>query len=71
MNRKMAPHQNRSSSQPPAIGPSAIPTPALAPHKPMAMARSRRSVNTLVSSDSVAGNIIAAPSPITARAAIS
>src|SRR5215831_15238795 len=26
-NRKTAPHQNRSSSQPPAIGPSAIPTP--------------------------------------------
>src|SRR5215510_16372636 len=29
MNKKMLPHQNSSSSQPPAIGPSAIPTPAL------------------------------------------
>src|SRR5437773_1934380 len=65
-NRKMLPHQNRSSSHPSAIGPSAIPTPALAPHTPMASARSRRAVNTLVSSDSVDGNIIAAPSPITA-----
>jgi hypothetical protein len=37
----------------------------------MASARSCRSVNTLVSSDKVEGNIIAAPSPITARAAIS
>src|SRR5215472_16690967 len=71
MNKKMLPHQNRSSSQPPAIGPSAIPTPALAPHSPMASARWRRSVNTLVSSDSAEGNIIAAPSPITARAAVS
>src|SRR5215471_5714750 len=70
-NKKMLPHQNRSSSHPPAIGPSAIPTPALAPHTPMASARWRRTVNTLVSSDSVDGNIIAAPSPITARAAIS
>src|SRR6516165_10834070 len=71
MNTKMAPHQNCSSSQPPAIGPSAIPTPALAPHTPIARARSRRAVNTLVSSDSVEGNIIAAPSPIAARAAVS
>jgi hypothetical protein len=71
MAAKMAPHQNRSSNQPPMIGPSAIPTPALAPHRPIASARSRRPANTLVSSERVAGNIIAAPSPITARAAIS
>jgi hypothetical protein len=37
----------------------------------MARARSRRSVKTLEISDSVAGNVMAAPSPITARAAIS
>jgi hypothetical protein len=37
----------------------------------MARARSRRSVKTLEISDSVAGKVIAAPSPITARAAIS
>src|SRR6516162_11549581 len=66
MNKKMLPHQYRSSSQPPAIGPSATPTPALAPHTPIASVRARRSVKTLVSSDRVAGNIIAAPSPITA-----
>ena len=60
-----------SSSQPPTIGPSAIATPVIAPHKPIARARSPRSVNTLVSSDSVDGNTIAAPTPITARAAIS
>ncbi len=46
-------------------------TPATAPHKPIARARSFRSVNTLEISDSVAGNVMAAPSPITARAAMS
>ena len=62
---------NSCSSQPPTIGPSAIATPVIAPHRPIASARSRRSVNTFVSSDSVEGNTIAAPTPITARAAIS
>ncbi len=62
---------NTSSSQPPTIGPSAIAAPVIAPHSPIASARSRRSVNTFVSSDSVEGNTIAAPTPITARAAIS
>ena len=37
----------------------------------MARARSRRSVNTLEISDSVAGNVMAAPRPITALAAMS
>src|SRR4051795_7032184 len=60
-----------SSSHPPTIGPSAIAAPVLAPHRPIASARSRRSVNTCVSSDSVAGKTIAAPTPMTARAAIS
>ena len=45
--------------------------PAVAPHRPMDSARSLRPVNTPVSSDSVAGNVIAAPRPMTARAAIS
>ena len=49
----------------------AMATPAIAPHKPMARARSLRSVKTLAISDSVAGNVMAAPRPITARAAIS
>src|SRR5436190_18001304 len=60
-----------SSSHPPTIGPRAIAAPVLAPHRPIASARSCRSVNTCVSNDSVAGNTIAAPTPITARAAIS
>src|SRR5439155_458364 len=60
-----------SSTPPPTIGPRAIAAPVLAPHRPIASARSRRSVTTCVSSDSVAGNTIAAPTPITARAAIS
>jgi hypothetical protein len=60
-----------SSNQPPTIGPSAIAAPVIAPHKPIACARSRRSVNTFEISDSVEGNTIAAPTPITARAAIS
>ena len=62
---------NASSSQPPTIGPRAIAAPVTAPHNPIASARSRRSVNTFVSSDNVAGNTIAEPTPITARAAIS
>ena len=45
--------------------------PPVAPHRPIAIARSLRLVNTPVSSDSVAGNVIAAPRPMTARAAIS
>ena len=71
MATKMLPQLKCSSSQPPTIGPSAIATPALAPHKPMARARSARPVKTLEISESVAGKVIAAPSPITARAAIS
>ena len=46
-------------------------TPATAPHSPMARARSLLSVKTLEISDSVAGKVIAAPSPITDRAAMS
>src|SRR6185437_6431375 len=68
---KMLPQLKWASSQPPTIGPSAMATPATAPHRPIARARSRRSVKTLVSRESVAGKAIAAPRPITARAAIS
>ena len=71
MATKMLPQLKSCSSQPPTIGPSAIATPAIAPHRPIAAARSRRSVNTFVSSDSVAGKVMAAPRPITALAAIS
>src|SRR5580693_8213858 len=50
-----------SSSQPPAIGPIAMATPATAPHSPMARARSLRAVKTLEINENVAGNVIAAP----------
>src|SRR5215217_2266966 len=69
--KKMLRQSNACSSQPPTIGPSAIAAPVIAPHKPIASARSRRSVNTFEISDSVDGNTIAAPTPITERAAIS
>ena len=69
--KKMLRQSESSSSQPPTIGPSAIATPAIAPHRPIAQARSPRSVNTFVISDSVDGNTIAAPTPITERVAIS
>jgi hypothetical protein len=68
--KKMLGQLKCSSRKPPLIGPSATPRPAIAPHSPIASARSRRSVNTLAISDSVAGKITAAPKPITQRAAI-
>ena len=71
MNKKSLPHQNRSKSQPPTIGPVAMPIPVVAPHSPMARARSRRSVNTFTSNERVDGNMSAAPIPMTARAAMS
>ena len=71
MAMKMLAQLKCSSSQPPTMGPSAIATPAIAPHRPMARARSRRSVKTLEISERVAGKVMAAPSPITARVAIS
>ena len=71
MKTKMLPHQKRSKSHPPTIGPMAMPTPVVAPHSPMALARSPRSVKTLTSNESVDGNMSAAPSPMTARAAMS
>ena len=68
---KIEPHQKWSSRKPPTTGPSATPRPAVAAQMPIAVARSRASVKTLISSDSVAGMMNAAPAPITARAAIS
>ena len=62
------PHQKWSSRKPPATGPSATATPATPDQMPIAIARSRAFVNTLVRIDSVAGMISAAPTPITARA---
>src|SRR6266536_18303 len=69
MNRNTLPHQNRSRSQPPMIGPNAIPTPVVAPHSPIARARSALRVKMLEMIDRVAGKISAAPRPITAGGA--
>ena len=63
------PHQkwsSRNAAERP--GPARRPTPAVAAQMPIAIARSRVSVKTLVSSESVAGMMNAAPAPITARA---
>src|SRR6266571_2716884 len=70
MNRNTLPHQKCPRSHPPTIGPVATPTPVVAPHRPMAFARSRRSVNTFAISERVDGKIAAAPMPMNARAAI-
>ena len=69
--KKMLDHEKPSSSQPPTIGPSATATPAVAPHNPIACARSARPVKMFEISDSVAGNTIAAPKPMKQRATIS
>ncbi len=52
-------------------GPVAAPTAATAVHTPMARARSRRSGKTWRSIESVAGMIMAPPTPSRARAPIS
>ena len=71
MAMKMLAQLKCSSSQPPTIGPIAMAAPPTAPHKPMARARSPRPVKTLDSTESVAGKVMAAPSPITDLAAMS
>ncbi|GAA2466499.1 hypothetical protein GCM10010273_61880 [Streptomyces lavendulocolor] len=58
-----------SRSAPATSGPAAMARPAVAVHRTMAFARSARG-KVAASSDSVAGMIIAAPTPITARAAM-
>ena len=58
---KIEPHQKWSSRTPPTTGPSATPRPAVAAQMPIAIARSRASVKTLTSSESVAGMMNAAP----------
>ncbi len=55
----------------PTTGPSTIAAPAVAPHTPIDKACSSRLVKVFVSNKSVAGNVMAAPGPITARAEIS
>ena len=68
---KIEPHQKWSSRKPPTTGPSATPRPAVAAQMPIAIARSRVSVKTLIRSESVAGMMNAAPAPMTARATMS
>ncbi len=68
--RKTEPHQKCSSRKPPKTGPIATARPTEPAHTPIALARSRGS-NTFEMIDSVAGMIAAAPTPISARAAIS
>ena len=58
-------------SAPPTMGPRAIDSPTTAPHMPMARARSRGSVNTLVMIDIATGLSIDPPTACTARAATS
>jgi len=56
MAMKMLTQVKCSSSQPPTMGPSAMATPASAPHRPIARARSPRSVKMFVISESADGN---------------
>ncbi len=58
-------------SAPPSSTPAAPPLPETAPQMPSAMLRSRPSANVVVRIDSAAGASSAAPSPCSARNAIS
>ena len=71
LTKKTEPHQKCSSNQPPVMGPAATPMPLTALQIPMALARSRASVKTLVMMASVAGKMAAAPMPMRARAVMS
>ena len=69
---KIEPHQKWSSRKPPTTGPERdAEARGRRPDADRPVARSRASVKTLISSDSVAGMMNAAPAPMTARAAIS
>jgi hypothetical protein len=69
--RNTDPHQKWASSSPPMIGPSETPRPVVPAHRPMARCRSAGSRNTAVMMARVEGIIIAPPTPMLARAAIS
>ncbi|OJU83561.1 MAG: hypothetical protein BGO11_04925 [Solirubrobacterales bacterium 70-9] len=60
-----------SVSTPPSSTPAAPPEPATAPHTPSALLRSAPSLKVTATIERAAGERIAAPSPWTARAAIS
>ena len=69
LTRNTEDQSNHSSSSPPASGPRPIPTAASAAQMPIALPRSAP-LNRLAMIDSVAGMISAAPTPISARTAI-
>jgi hypothetical protein len=71
LTRNTDPHQKWARSHPPAMGPTAIPIPVVPDQMPMARARSRSPVKTLVRIDSVDGMIAAPPMPMKAREAMS
>ena len=56
---------------PPSRTPAAPPEPATAPQTPSALLRSAPSLKVVVTIESAAGEMIAAPRPCAARAAIS
>jgi hypothetical protein len=60
-----------SVRMPPSRTPAAPPEPATAPHTPSALLRSAPSLKVVVTIESAAGEMIAAPRPCAARAAIS
>src|ERR1700733_14016560 len=68
--KKIEPQEKCSSSQPPAIGPAATPTPTIAAQTPIALARRTGSVKMFVIRPRVVGKITAAPPPTGAGAAI-
>src|SRR5829696_7705844 len=70
LTRNTEPHQKCFRRYPPTTGPNATPSPATPDQIAIALARSR-SGNVFVRIDSVEGMIAAAPTPISARLAIS
>ena len=71
LTQKIQGHESTSTRMPPMRTPAAAPTPPTAPHAPRAMLRSRPSRKVVVRMERAAGEIVAAPSPCSARAAIS
>ena len=70
LTKKIHCQPSRSTSTPPASGPTSVATPAVAPHT--LIATPRRSAGKIrVIADSVCGVSRAAPTPCTTRAAIS
>ena len=71
LTKKIHDQLSASVRTPPSRTPAAAPKPPTAPQTPSAMLRSRPSENVVVRIDSAAGEMTAAPSPWSERAAIS